>query len=71
MTLGIPSFDSLAHAAALAPEGYALYHKSSAREYIKARNEFIEFVGRTASRSDMTAEMKIIAIQMRLNGGLK
>lgn len=64
MTLGIPTFDSLPQAAAAAPEGYALWNKSKAREYIRARNDFIAFVSRTLARSDMTAEMKVFAISM-------
>lgn len=64
MTIDVPSFDSLLHAAAAAPEGYALYDKSKAREYIRARNNFIAFVSRTVSRSDLTPEMKIAAIAM-------
>ncbi|WP_085044357.1 hypothetical protein [Ensifer aridi] len=70
MTLGIPTFDSLAHAAAAAPEGYALYHKTKAREYIKARNDFIAFVAKTVARRDMTAEMKIAVIAMHPGKGL-
>jgi len=63
MTIGIPAFD-IYHSAIAAPEGYALYQKAKAREYIKARNEFIAFVARTVARQDMTAEMKIAAIAM-------
>ncbi len=64
MALGIPTFDSLAHAAGAAPEGYALFQKVKAREYIKQRNAFIAFVSSTVARTDMTAEMKIAAISM-------
>lgn len=64
MTLGIPTFDSLAHAAAAAPEGYALYEKTKAREYIRARNAFIAFVARTVARADLTADQKVFAIAM-------
>jgi hypothetical protein len=65
MTLGIPTFDGLAHpAAATAPDGYALYNKIKAREYIRARNNFIAFVARIIVRSDLTAEMKVAAIAM-------
>lgn len=71
MTLGIPTFDSLAHATAAAPEGYALFQKQQAREYIKARNEFIAFVNSTISRSDMTAEMKVATIAMHPRKGLR
>lgn len=72
MTLGIPSFDSLAAPSVLtAPEGYALYQKQKAREYIKARNAFITFVAQTVLRSDMTAEMKIASIAMHPGRMLK
>jgi hypothetical protein len=64
MTLGIPTFDSLAHAAAAAPDGYALYEKTKARAYIKERNDFIAFVAATIRRTDLTAEMKVAAIAM-------
>ena len=64
MTLGIPSFDSLSHAAGSAPDGYALYEKRKAREYIRTRNDFIDFVQRTAARTDLTADMKITMIKM-------
>jgi hypothetical protein len=70
MTLGIPSFDSLAHAAAAAPEGYALFRKADARAYIKARNDFIAFVNVTVTRPDLTAEMKIAAIALHPGKGL-
>lgn len=69
--IGIPAFDSLAHAAAAAPEGYALYNKSDARKYIKERNEFIAFVAETVARSDLTAEMKITAISLHPGKGLR
>lgn len=71
MTLGIPTFDSLAHPNAIAPEGYAFYQKAKAREYLKVRNEFIAFVASTVSRKDMTAEMKIAAISMHPGKGLR
>ncbi|TDW21096.1 hypothetical protein EV128_12265 [Rhizobium azibense] len=69
--IGIPTFDSLAHAAAAAPEGYALYDKKRAREYIKARNDFIAYVAATVARSDMTAEMKIAMIAMHPGKGFR
>lgn len=64
MALGIPSFDSLAHAAAAAPEGYALFQKVQARQYIKARNAFIEHVRQTLIRTDLTDAQKLTAIKM-------
>ena len=60
--IDIPSFDSLAHAAASAPEGYALYDKKQAREYIRARNEFIAFVSETVARSDLPDGFKLALI---------
>lgn len=71
MTLAIPTFDSLAHASAAAPEGYALFQKKQAREYIKARNEFIEFVRNTVARSDLSADAKIMVINMHPGKGLR
>lgn len=72
MALGIPTFDSLARPGEYAaPEGYALYDKVKAREYIKSRNAFIAFVASTVARSDMTAEMKIAAIAMHPGKGLR
>ena len=68
---GIPTFESLAHAAAAAPEGYALYDKKKAREYIKARNDFIGFVRSTLARADMSAEMKMTVIAMHPGKELK
>ncbi|MBY5863293.1 hypothetical protein [Rhizobium leguminosarum] len=69
--IGIPSFDSLAHAAAAAPEGFALYDKRQARAYIKARNDFIAYVRDTLARSDLTADMKIMMINMHPGKGLR
>lgn len=69
--IGIPSFDALAHAAAAAPDGYALYDKKQARAYVKARNDFIAFVAVTVARSDLTAEMKIAAIALHPGKGLR
>lgn len=71
MTLGIPTFDSLAHSAAVAPEGYALYEKRKAREYIKVRNGFIDFVQQTMMRSDLSADMKITMIKMHPGMGIR
>lgn len=71
MTLGIPTFDALAHPSAAPPEGYALYQKDKARQYIRDRNGFIEFVASTLARKDMTAEMKIAAISMHPGKGLR
>lgn len=69
--IGIPSFDSLAHAAAAAPEGYALFDKKQARAYIKARNDFIAFVRDTMLRADLTPDMKIMVINMHPGKGLR
>lgn len=61
MTLEV---EQLAHAAATAPEGYALYEKQPMREYIRQRNAFIEHVRKIVGRSDLSAEGKIAAISM-------
>ena len=71
MTLGVPSFDSLAHAAAAAPEGYALFEKDKARKYIKERNAFIEHVRKTLDHTDLTDAQKVMAINMHPGKGLR
>jgi len=71
MSLGIPTFDTLAQAIGAVPKEYAVFEKVKAREYIKARNDFIAFVAATVSRSDMTAEMKVATIAMHPGKGLR
>lgn len=57
------TFDEFMDTERDAPEGYALYHKQKARDYIKARNAFIRHVNDIVMRGDMTDAEKIAVLR--------
>ena len=57
------TFDELMDITRQLPDDLAVYNKTKARQYITARNDFIRYVDRTVTRSDIDDAQKVRLIR--------